>query len=314
MDSLLAQVQSKIGAQTTCLLTFLFHGLFQDAEEAHSGNFDPQQGITAEMFRQFVQHFKEHAYEFVTATQIVTTLEPGGRYVLLTFDDGYYNNFRALEVLEEFNVPATVFVSTNHIRYGKSFWWDAIYREQTRMSRSHPEIQREIESYKKLRTCDIESRLRQTYGDHVLTPEGDSDRPLSPAELRHLSSHPLITIGNHTCDHAILTNYSEAEQREQIQAGQDDILEMCGRVPIVISYPNGNASKQTIALAASCGLQVGVSCRAGHNRTPVAKRDIMLLKRNVIWGDQSISAQCKVSQAPVSLYRTLQSVRPLFAS
>ena len=41
------------------LLSFLFHGLFKNSEELQSGMSDPQQGITVEMFRGFISHFKE---------------------------------------------------------------------------------------------------------------------------------------------------------------------------------------------------------------------------------------------------------------
>ena len=41
---------------------------------------------------------------------------------MLTFDDGYYNNHLALPVLEEFDVPALFFISTNHVKQQKCFW------------------------------------------------------------------------------------------------------------------------------------------------------------------------------------------------
>src|SRR5208282_6745263 len=111
------------------LLSFLFHSLFETAEELHSGVLDPQQGITAEMFRGFLGHFQEQGYVFVSPVQILEGLPPGGRYLLLTFDDGYFNNLRALPVMEEFNAPATFFISSDHVHEGKSFWWDVAFRE-----------------------------------------------------------------------------------------------------------------------------------------------------------------------------------------
>jgi peptidoglycan/xylan/chitin deacetylase (PgdA/CDA1 family) len=50
-----------------------------------------------------------------------------GRLVAVTFDDGYADNLEeALPVLEEFGVPATVFVSTNGIDSSREFWWDEL--------------------------------------------------------------------------------------------------------------------------------------------------------------------------------------------
>src|SRR5581483_5848129 len=130
-------------------------------------------------------------------------------------------------------------------------------------------IQSEIASYKRLRTCEIESRLKKVYGPNALVPVSDLDRPFTPSELKQFATHPLVTIGNHTQDHAILTNYSAVDQQAQILAAQDDIREICGRIPVIISYPNGNYSSETTELAQSCGLQLGVSCSGGQDRLPL---------------------------------------------
>src|SRR2546426_534763 len=111
------------------LLCFLFHGLFESGEELRSGVLDPQQGITVEMFRAFLGHFHEQGYGFVSPRQILEGPQPGGRHILLTFDDGYFNNVRALPMMEEFNAPAVFFVSSDHVREGKAFWWDAAFRQ-----------------------------------------------------------------------------------------------------------------------------------------------------------------------------------------
>jgi len=102
------------------LLCFLFHGLFEGGEELRSGELDPQQGITVEMFRAFLGHFHEQGYGFVSPRQILEGLQPSGRHILLTFDDGYFNNVRALPMMEEFNAPAVFFVSSDHVREGDS--------------------------------------------------------------------------------------------------------------------------------------------------------------------------------------------------
>jgi peptidoglycan/xylan/chitin deacetylase (PgdA/CDA1 family) len=48
--------------------------------------------------------------------------------IVVTFDDGYVDTLStAKPLLEEFNVPATVFLPTGHIGNGE-FWWDALER------------------------------------------------------------------------------------------------------------------------------------------------------------------------------------------
>jgi peptidoglycan/xylan/chitin deacetylase (PgdA/CDA1 family) len=51
------------------------------------------------------------------------------RSVVITFDDGYADNLlNAKPLLEEYGVPATVFVTTGTIGGEREFWWDELQR------------------------------------------------------------------------------------------------------------------------------------------------------------------------------------------
>jgi len=55
---------------------FLFSSFpFPERRELRSGVPDPQQGITAEMFREFIGHFHDKGYGFVSPRQILEGLE-----------------------------------------------------------------------------------------------------------------------------------------------------------------------------------------------------------------------------------------------
>jgi peptidoglycan/xylan/chitin deacetylase (PgdA/CDA1 family) len=290
------------------LLSFLFHGLFKNNEELQSGMSDPQQGITVEMFRGFISHFKESSYTFISPSEILEGLNPAGKYVLITFDDGYFNNIRALPVLEEFNVPAVFFISTDHVKQAKSFWWDVVFREAKRRGQTDSEVHRTLARYKKLKTEVVESELTRVYGKDALRPVSDVDRPFSSDELRRFSRHKHIFLGNHTRDHAILTNYSESEVRQQIGAAQNDIREMTGQTPMMIAYPSGSYSEEIESAALAAGLPLGVSVRPGRNRLPLKTQTAQTttLKRYTLWGNRGIEQQCRGSRSGISFYRFLQ--------
>jgi peptidoglycan/xylan/chitin deacetylase (PgdA/CDA1 family) len=293
------------------LLCFLFHSLFESGEEVRSGVLDPQQGVTVEMFRAFLGHFHEQGYGFVSPRQILEGLPPSGKYILLTFDDGYCNNARALPAMEEFDAPAVFFISSEHVREGKAFWWDAAYREGRKRGKSEAEIGGAVAGYKRRKTEEVERELKREFGEGALHPVGDLDRPFTPGELRAFAEHRLVSMGNHTKNHAILTNYSLAEAREQIQGGQDAIQEMTGKMPDMISYPNGNSSLEIQRAAREAGLRLGVVVRRGKNRLPLKTRrtDAMAMKRFTLWGDRGITAQCRVSRANVSFYGLIEGLR-----
>src|SRR5712692_11253470 len=293
------------------ILCFLFHSLFESEEEIRSGVLDPQQGVTVEMFRAFLGHFREQGYRFISPRQILQGLPPSGKCILLTFDDGYCNNLRALPAMEEFNAPAVFFISSDHVGEGKAFWWDAAFREGRKRGKTEAEIRRMVAGYKRMKTEEVERELKKEFGEDALWPVGELDRPFTPGELRTFSEHRLVSLGNHTKNHAILTNYSLAEAREQIQGGQDAIQEMTGTIPQMISYPNGNSSPEIQQAARDAGLVLGVVVRRGKNRLPLKTRgtDVMALKRFTLWGDRGITAQCRVSRANISYCWLLESFK-----
>jgi len=84
------------------------------------------------------KHFAEHLEVLqreaqpISLQQMVTALRSGRlphRAVVITFDDGYADNFiHAKPLLTQDDVPATVFVITGYIGQKREFWWDELER------------------------------------------------------------------------------------------------------------------------------------------------------------------------------------------
>lgn len=306
-DQRTARYKLRILGEKNALLILLFHSLFTDHAEIEKNVIAPQQGITVDQFRHLIAYYLRKGYAFVSPDDILAGLKPDSKYILLTFDDGYYNNTRALPALNEFEVPATFFMSTRHVLNQKLFWWDVLHREAHRSGTDLAEVQRYKGTLKAKSTADIEEIIRKQFGSDSLAPTCDTDRPFTRDELRDFARERWVSIGNHTADHAILTNYSPEEVREQIRECQAALKRETGRLPVCISYPNGNHSDSIARIARSEGLAFGITGITGKNYFPIAFDGLseMKLRRMVPYGFQghkSLIQQCASFRTDIHLY------------
>jgi peptidoglycan/xylan/chitin deacetylase (PgdA/CDA1 family) len=303
VDRLLAPVTAR-SAEDQHLISFLFHTVCDDPNSHHSRQVDPHQGLTIAGLRKFIDYFLEHEFSFITPRDI-PALQPSGRFAMMTFDDGYANNLLALPVLRSYHVPAVIYVSTNHVRYGKAFWWDVVYRNRHRQKRSESDIELERAVLKRKTVPEIEAYLTREFGAGWERPAGDLDRPLTPAELRDLAEEPLIEIGNHTADHAILTLCDSETMRSQIELAQSYLASETGSMPITISYPNGNYDKRVIVAAQACGLIHGITTLPHKNRVPFAEGERMTTGRYCVFFGPDLYLDLAVCRSSAQLYSRL---------
>ena len=293
------------------LVSVLFHALYRNKAELRDAALAPGQGVTQEDFRSFVDAVLDSGYRVISPEQVDSGLEPGSNYMLITFDDGYYNNTRALDVLEQFQVPATFFVSSRHVLQNKAFWWDAFSRQLARAGVTERMLNTQIRKFKALSSGGIEYYLQQRFGQSVLQPHSDLDRPFTAGELTDFTRNKWVRLGNHTHDHAILPNYSRCEMLRQIKECQKELTQIAGYAPIAIAYPNGNYCQAAVDAALAAGLRVGFTVRPSRNALPLdSEYDRMTLGRFLFWGGRDAREQCRKFSSnfvPSNALRTLMN-------
>jgi peptidoglycan/xylan/chitin deacetylase (PgdA/CDA1 family) len=291
-----------IARERPTLLTFLFHGVFDDRAEIDEGLLDPQQSLCVADYRQIFEYYLAHGYHFVTADQIVAGLDPAGRHVCMTFDDGYHNNLRLLPLLEELQVPAQFFISTGHVKEQRCFWWDVVHRERRAAGVNASDVSAEQAHLKDRPDGEIRAYLQAEFGPDCEQPRGDGDRPLTPDEARQLAAHPWAGVGNHTVDHAILTAVSPAEVRTQIRGAQDDLEAMIGERPRTFAYPNGNYDPSMFAVLREEGIDLAISCDWRTNSLPLRGDAALRVGRFSYTGPGDLDAQGNRFRSDVSPY------------
>ena len=292
------------------MLTLFFHGLLTADELAKRAAY-PQQGTTPEFFASLIEYFLSAGYRFISPEELDTGVDPRGKYAMLTFDDGYFNNSRAVPVLERFQVPATIFVSALHVTESRGFWWETLYHVRSRQGKTDQQIGQEMQVLNALRTTEILNRISPELGNEIFTWRGDADRPFSLAELREISRHPLVNIGNHTADHDILISCSPKEAEATIGAAQDVLKEITGKSPISIAYPNGNVNERVCDIAKAQGLRIGFAAFRRKEYLPNALHPErrMILGRFPPLGNLGIQRQADYFRSDLMLVEHLQQLK-----
>ena len=157
-----------------------------------------------------------------------------GRHVMLTFDDGYRDNYEiAYPILREHGVRACFFVATGFLDSPRAAWWDEIAwmggdRHQT-------------ERYKQLPGDEAERYL-----DQIAEETGRGRCPAREALDEWMTWDMVremrdggMEIGGHTVTHPVLSRVSPERQRDEIAGCARRLQEELGQPMRSFSYPNG---------------------------------------------------------------------------
>lgn len=179
--------------------------------------------------------------------------------ICITFDDGYCDNYyNALPILEEYKVPATIFVSTDMLNTGKPMWWDELenniiwcsntdsvtYMDKVYSLKNLEEKQKacmEIRNSLRFLEPEVRKKLMKNLKNNIyMDMEGTNlCRILKIDELRKLASSEYISIGCHTKSHISLGKISESVILEEVLESKKILESILGYEITNFSYPYG---------------------------------------------------------------------------
>jgi peptidoglycan/xylan/chitin deacetylase (PgdA/CDA1 family) len=246
---------------------------------------DPQQlAVSPGNFRDQMLHLKER-YQLTRFESDWTKLRRP--LVVVTFDDGYDDNvLEALPILEEVGVPATFFISTEHIGTLREFWWDDLERIVCESKILPPSLTGingtnlcwptvtaperwhcYLELHQLIKRVDAPER--EQWFEHLRSWAGvsadgrQSHWVLTESELCNLAASKWVTIGAHTITHTRLSALPVARQEAEILGSRRQLEEMTGKKIEVFSYPFGNRDDYSMASRDIC-LQAGFTKTAAN--------------------------------------------------
>ena len=266
-----------------------------ESVEPRDFRFDPDLiSASSDAFREQVGIVKRRC-SLMRFDELIDRLDRGQslprRAALITFDDGYDDNYRiAWPILRDAGVSAMFFVSTGHIESGRPYAYDWLMHMVcvTRADRLQlPELEIDLalpETLHGRRT--IASELL----DRVKTLDADAQQALIarlqrewslPADMGHPDCRPMtwsqlremrdggMEIGSHGVDHRMLAKMPPAAMREELVASKRAIERELGGEAQVISYPVGGSDAYDAAVIEAvrdAGYRLGCSYRAGPER------------------------------------------------
>ncbi|MCG7988076.1 MAG: polysaccharide deacetylase family protein [Candidatus Thiodiazotropha weberae] len=231
---------------------------------------------------------------------------------VITFDDGFHNIYsQAFPILQEFNVPATIFLATGTIGSDRTIWFTRLLRaiietQSSQLKWNGEQYYLHTANYKKESSlqlqatlkllpapllekslCEIEERLGFEPDSPI--PDGSVFRMLTNDTIQLMRDSGLIEFGAHTVNHTILSKLDSSLKKEEIQASTADVELMAGDTCRFFAYPNGRLEdfdSESMRLLKEMGIEAAVTMVPGQNK---GDSPMMELNRYGIGADISMS-------------------------
>jgi peptidoglycan/xylan/chitin deacetylase (PgdA/CDA1 family) len=182
------------------------------------------------------------------------------RAICITFDDGYRSvHDLALPVLQEFGLPATVFVTSGYIGE-RNMWNDRIIEAVQSLPPGQLDLSDAGLGAYSLRSLDDrkatvgkltetskylppKARLELIQRLESLVGDGLAHGLMLRPEMVVNLDRQGIEIGAHTISHPILTSLDDDSARLEIGGGKDELEAIIGKPVRLFAYPNGKVGK-----------------------------------------------------------------------
>lgn len=221
--------------------------------------------------------------------------------ILITFDDGYANNYDyAFPILKKHKAPAVIFPVTGLIGTDKASWYD--YFDLTKYFLSDSGVVSKIRSIanefgltfdtkenlhlltEQFKSFDLEKKsafLHQymsVVGDDVFHDPGKTKfwKMLNEEQIREMSASGLITFGSHTVSHPNLDLINPALARNELSESKAQLERITGKPVKSIAFPDGGYNDVIKNMARDIGYSIMFSvtpkCESDQRENDIFRR------------------------------------------
>ncbi len=277
-------------------------------------------GLDVNLFREQIEYLKTN-FQIVTMEEVMAAclgeMDLPPKAMLLTFDDGYIDNYTfAFPILEEFGIQGSFFIpgktfaahqllDVNKIHYilavadirnlvtdlkkemdyhrGQEYDYPSTEELFQKYGVANRFDGGEVIFVKRMLQTVLPERLRNRISSRLFTKYvGVTEEQLAyelymTEEQIRMMKRHGMFIGVHGYDHYWLGNLSPEQMREDISLALDTLDEFIDRRRWVMNYPYGNYSQEVVRYIKSRGACVGLTTEA--RAAQIGKDEPLLLPR-----------------------------------
>jgi len=220
----------------------------------------------------------------------------------VTFDDGFENNYSmAAPILDDLEIPATFYVTTDFVDSNRASWIDRIeyaiertkrvnlklhlsgvqgtYDTLEKKIRLLEDIRRMIKNDPQVDPYEFAADVCHQLGVNGFEPDPDLDQKMNWRQVRKLSENRLFKIGGHGHTHRNLEYVSPGELEWEVATSVNTLRNHLEKCVEQYSYPEGAPdcySDRVIHVLEQHGILCAPSAEHGTNRID---DDLFRLKR-----------------------------------
>jgi peptidoglycan/xylan/chitin deacetylase (PgdA/CDA1 family) len=213
------------------------------------------------------------------------------RAVAVTFDDGFRDTFEvAFPILKAHGVPATVFVSTEHVESNDPFWFEItahlMLRVPPRAIRfdecpdglpvagdhaarrdSIAQLHRVLKTCANFRRSALIEEWLVRFADHIDAQARELSRPIVKEQILEMARNG-IAFGSHTVSHPNLALASQDVIERELRDSKLYLERLLDQPVRALAYPFGTPDTydaRVLASARASGYELAASFRQGVN-------------------------------------------------
>tara|TARA_Y100000591_G_C21821287_1_gene693774 strand:- start:305 stop:1144 length:840 start_codon:yes stop_codon:yes gene_type:complete len=210
----------------------MFHGVSSVKRPKIDSKAQPH--LSKDEFESIILWLKQN-FNILNPNDLIVSKKDG---ILLTFDDGFYNNFsNVLPLLTKYSIPGLFFISTQHVENPKD--WLHFIKEKAEQNVDLLDLNKDIQS--------------------------DLFDGISKKNLAQMAANPLVTIGSHTVSHPLLSKCSQVDLTNELVKSRKYLENITERPVKYLAYPSGDYNEKVINAVKEAGYELAFGIDKTHN-------------------------------------------------